>query len=202
MQQYLHSFGGLIALLALVAGASGVALALLGVRAVRGDGASWSWYLARVGPRVAFAVLSLGTAFATLTPAGTRHGRAIDLVPLRTALAAGMTTTTPTQVAGNLALLFWLGLLLPVVSSRRWTVLRTTAVVAATSAAIEAAQYVLGVGRFSTVDDVLLNALGGAVAALIGVRVLAPCVGRHRNASTSSGPGAPVPASRPVARQP
>ncbi|MBB2923743.1 VanZ family protein [Cellulomonas cellasea] len=180
MQQYLHAFGGLIALLGLVAAGCGVALALLGARAVR-DGATWSSYLARVGPRVAFAVFCLGTAFATLTPAGARDGRAVDLVPLRTALAAGMTTTTPTQIAGNLALLFWLGLLLPVVSSRRWTVGRTTAVVAVTSAGIEAAQYVLGLGRFSTVDDVLLNTLGGAVAAVVGVHVLAPWVRRHQD---------------------
>ncbi|WP_258725147.1 VanZ family protein [Cellulomonas sp. NS3] len=185
MQQYLHVFGGLIAVLALVAGACGVALALLGARAVRAGG-TWSSYLARVGPRVAFAVLCLGTAFATLTPAGTRDGRAIDLVPLRTALAAGMTTTTPTQIAGNLALLFWLGLLLPAVSSRRWSVLRITAVVAATSAVIEAAQYVLGLGRVSAVDDVLLNTLGGGVAAVLGVHLLAPRVRRHRTAASAS----------------
>ncbi|MFS0700895.1 hypothetical protein AB6N24_13060 [Cellulomonas sp. 179-A 4D5 NHS] len=57
MQQYLDNFGGLIALLALVAGACGVAVALAGARAVRG-GASWSSYLARVVPRAAFAVFA------------------------------------------------------------------------------------------------------------------------------------------------
>ncbi|MFS0700896.1 GNAT family N-acetyltransferase [Cellulomonas sp. 179-A 4D5 NHS] len=41
---------------------------------------------------------------------------------------------------------------------------------------IEAAQYVLGLGRVSAVDDVLLNTLGGAVAAVVGVHLLAPRV--------------------------
>jgi hypothetical protein len=175
---YLRAFGGLITVLALVAVLCALAIALAGVRASR-RGEPWRSFLTRVGPRTAFAVFCLGTAFATLTPAGARDGRSVDLVPLRAALAAGLTATTPAQVAGNLALLFWLGLLLPVVSSRACTVLRTTAVVAATSAMIEAAQYVLGSGRYSTIDDVLLNTAGGAVAALIGVHVLAPWVRRH-----------------------
>lgn len=178
MLHYLREFGGLIAVLGVVAAGCVLAVALVGARAVRG-GASGSSFLASVGPRTAFGVFSLGTAFATLTPAGAGVGRAVDLVPLRTALAAGLTSTTPAQVAGNLALLFWLGLLLPTVVPRAGTVRRATAVVAATSAVIEAAQYVLGLGRFSTVDDVLLNTLGGAAAAVIGVHVLGPWVRRH-----------------------
>lgn len=183
---YLRAFEGRIAILGVIAVACALVIALAGARAVR-RGGSWPSFLARVGPWVAFAVLGLATAFATLTPLGRGEGRALDLVPLRAALAAGMTATMPTQIAGNLALLFWLGLLLPVVVPRLGTVRRTTAVVAATTVMIETGQYVLGLGRYSTIDDVLLNTLGGAIAAVIGVRVLAPWVRRHAERPGSRG---------------
>lgn len=178
MTHYLRVFEGRITALVVVAVAGAVVLGVAGARAAR-RGTPPRVFLARIGPLGALVVLALGTALATLTPLGSRTGRAVDLVPLRAALASGMTPTTPTQVVMNLALLAWLGLLLPVVAPHLATVARTTLVVAATTVAIETLQYVLAVGRYSTVDDVLLNTLGGALGAVVGVRVLAPWVRRH-----------------------
>ncbi|MBO0898560.1 VanZ family protein [Cellulomonas sp. zg-ZUI22] len=180
MRYYLEAFAGRFVVLAVLMAFAVLGVVVLGVRDVR-SGGTWSSFLLRVAPRAVFVVLAVATGFATLTPLGTGEGRAVDLVPLRSALAAGVSSTTWAQVAGNLALLSWLGLLLPVVSCRLATVPRTTAVVAATSAAVEAAQYVLGLGRYSTVDDVLLNTLGGAVAAVVGVHLLAPRLRRGRD---------------------
>lgn len=185
VMHYLRAFEGRISVLAVIAVVCAAVVVAAGLHDVR-RGGTWPGYLARVVPRVAFAVLALSTAFATLTPLGSGHGRAVDLVPLRAALAAGMTPTTPTQIAGNLALLLWLGLLLPVVSSRCATVGRTTLVVAATTVAIETGQYVLALGRYSTIDDVLLNTLGGAVGAVVGVHVLRPWVRRYADAPTAA----------------
>lgn len=168
MDYYLRAFEGRFVVLGVVVALGLVAVAAFGVRDVRGGG-TWASYLTRVGPRLAFALLAVAAGVATLTPLGTGQGRALDLVPLRAALAAGMTATTPTQIAGNLGLLLWMGLLLPLVSRRCRTVLRATVVVAATSVVIETSQYVLALGRFSTVDDVLLNTLGGALGAVVGV---------------------------------
>lgn len=179
MQHYLRAFEDRIALLAAVAAVAVLVLTLVGARSVR-RGGTWRAFLAHVGPGVAFAVLALGTGLATLTPLGRGEGSTVDLTPLRAALAAGVTATAPTQVIANVALLSWLGLLLPVLAPRLRTVGRTTLVVAATSAGIETTQYALHLGRYSTVDDVLLNTLGGALGALIGVRVLAPWLQAHR----------------------
>jgi glycopeptide antibiotics resistance protein len=66
-----------------------------------------------------------------------------------------------------------LGALLPVrfrLGSPRTVVLRVFVVAAALSAVLEALQLVLSLGRVTSVDDVLVNALGAAVASLVSIR--------------------------------
>jgi hypothetical protein len=95
----------------------------------------------------------------TPEPSGTRR---VSLVPLR-----DLTTLAPrdlvVQIGGNLLVFAALGALLPV----RWPVgtpvVLLTAAVAAV--AVEVLQFVLALGRVSSVDDVLLNVLGAGLAA-------------------------------------
>ncbi len=71
------------------------------------------------------------------------------------------------QVVGNLLVFAALGFFLPM----RWPAFasfwRVAAVAAAGSVLVESLQYVLALGRVSSVDDVLVNALGAGLAALL-----------------------------------
>jgi glycopeptide antibiotics resistance protein len=74
------------------------------------------------------------------------------------------------QVTGNLLFLAALGFFAPI----RWRVVagagRPVTAGVVVSTAIEMIQYVLDVGRVSSVDDVLLNATGAMVAGLASRR--------------------------------
>jgi glycopeptide antibiotics resistance protein len=92
--------------------------------------------------------------------------REVILVPGRD-LAGQLSEGVPNlvvQVVGNLLLFAAIGALAPV----RYRIgLGAVVVVAAVgSTGIELAQYLLDVGRFSSVDDVIVNTVGAAVAAL------------------------------------
>ncbi len=71
------------------------------------------------------------------------------------------------QVVGNLLIFAPLGFFLPV----RWeafaSIWRVLGVGAAASCAIEITQLLVGSGRVTSIDDVLLNALGAALAACL-----------------------------------
>jgi hypothetical protein len=69
------------------------------------------------------------------------------------------------QIVGNLLVFAAFGFFAP----RRWPIGAgvVLAVAAAASAAIEITQYALGIGRVCSVDDVILNAGGAALAALV-----------------------------------
>ena len=71
------------------------------------------------------------------------------------------------QVGGNLLVFAGLGAFAPI----RWAVFRSIprvlALGAAASLTVETLQYVLDLGRVSSVDDVLVNALGAALAAMV-----------------------------------
>jgi glycopeptide antibiotics resistance protein len=69
------------------------------------------------------------------------------------------------QVGGNLLVFAAAGFLLPV----RWPVGIGTVLLAAAgvSAVVEGLQYALDLGRVSSVDDVLVNALGAGLAAAL-----------------------------------
>lgn len=112
------------------------------------------------------AVLDVGLAYGTLLPIWLTMlpggNREISLIPFR-----DLATMPPYQIVGNLMLLSALGFLAPV----RYRVLaslpRTALLAMAVSCAIETAQYVLPIGRVASVDDVLLNTTGAALAAIV-----------------------------------
>lgn len=85
----------------------------------------------------------------------------VSLVPFR-----DMATTPPYEIVGNMMLLAAVGLLAPMRFRALASVTRTTLVAMALSCAIETCQYVLPIGRVASVDDVLLNTTGAALAAM------------------------------------
>ncbi|MEU8247681.1 VanZ family protein [Nonomuraea sp. NPDC048916] len=109
-----------------------------------------------------------------LTPSPGRTG--ISLVPFRdlATLAGAPWEEVSVQVGGNLLVFAALGALLPVRSPRLASAARVAAVAAVASVTVEALQYGLRLGRFASIDDVLVNTLGAVLAALITRRWWAP----------------------------
>ncbi|GAB3841259.1 hypothetical protein GCM10027610_050310 [Dactylosporangium cerinum] len=98
----------------------------------------------------------------TLLPgpgAGVVPGR-VSLVPLRDLVTMG-----PIGIGGNLLLFAALGCFAPVRFAALASVPRMLALGAACSVMVETAQFALRLDRVSSVDDVLLNAAGAALAA-------------------------------------
>jgi hypothetical protein len=122
------------------------------------------WALAEVG-MVAGTVPWL---WMILTPAA--HARGLHLVPLvdLVQVLAGDGPTAVVQVVGNLLVFAAFGCFAP----RRWPIGAgaVTLLAAAASVAVEALQYALALGRVTSVDDVLLNAAGAGLAALLSRR--------------------------------
>ncbi|MEV0449414.1 VanZ family protein [Streptomyces sp. NPDC050600] len=89
----------------------------------------------------------------------------VSLVPLRDLVTMG-----PVGIVGNLLVFAALGFFAPM----RWAALasvpRVLALGAACSVLVETAQYVLRLDRVSSVDDVLVNAVGAALAGLASRR--------------------------------
>jgi VanZ family protein len=183
MDSVWERFGGVILVTLLIGAPLGAAalFALRRHRLARGWTPGWAWRSA-----AADVGLVLGTApwiWMTMTPTGQVGG--LQLVPFRDladVLSGGDTTV---QVVGNLFVFAALGFFLPI----RLRLARPAAVVAVValiagllSAVLEALQLVLGLGRVTSVDDVLVNALGAALASLLSVRWW-----RSRRAGTPAG---------------
>jgi len=145
-----------------------VAWGLAALRRRRGvtAGTAWRYSLAEVG-------LVVGTApwlWMVFTPRAGARG--VNLVPLRDLLAVlhGDPGAAVVQVGGNLLVFAAFGLCAPL----RWQALaslpRLFAVAAFGSLLVEIGQYLLDLGRFSSVDDVLVNAAGAALAGLVSRR--------------------------------
>ncbi|WP_433291300.1 VanZ family protein [Pseudonocardia sp. CA-142604] len=103
--------------------------------------------------------------------AGAIPGR-VSLVPLRdllTILAAAPLTATG-QIVGNLLVFAALGFFAPMRFAALASVPRILALAAGCSILVEVAQYVLQLDRVSSVDDVLINAAGAGLAALVSRR--------------------------------
>ncbi|GAA3442934.1 VanZ family protein [Planomonospora venezuelensis] len=102
-----------------------------------------------------------------LTP-GTAGG--VNLVPL-VDLSDQLSLMSPggafVQVGGNLLVFAALGAMLPVRSPRLASPGRVAAVAAAASLTVETLQYLLDLGRVSSVDDVILNTAGAVLAAFV-----------------------------------
>ncbi|WP_083661728.1 VanZ family protein [Actinophytocola xanthii] len=132
-------------------------------RRAAGVGAAWRLSLAEVG-------MVYGTVpFVWLTTmpgsgAGMVPGR-LSLVPLRDLLTMG-----PLGIVGNLLVFAALGFFAPMRFAVLASVPRILALGAGCSVVVETAQYVLRLDRVSSVDDVLVNAAGAALAALASRR--------------------------------
>jgi hypothetical protein len=102
-----------------------------------------------------------------LTPSGGPNG--VGLVPFADLadLTDASWQTVFVQVGGNLLVFAALGALLPVRTAAMASIGRVAAVAAGFSVLAELLQYVLRLGRFSSIDDVILNTAGAAIFALI-----------------------------------
>ncbi|WP_308165462.1 VanZ family protein [Nocardia noduli] len=137
-----------------------------------------AWWLARRrGWRAALCEVGMvvGTVpwlWMIFTPLGT--GRSVNPVPLRDLAEVLADNRVVEQLGGNLLVFAALGFLLPV----RWPWFtrsyRILLVAGTASIVVEAAQFALAIGRHSTVDDVLLNALGAYLAGRLSRRWWAP----------------------------
>lgn len=153
-----------VATLALVPVATAVVVVLVRWRVRRGTATAVAWRhsLAEVG-------VLLGTApwlWMILTPrAGAGEIRPVPLRDLAGQLA-GDPGVAVAQVGGNLLVFAAFGVLAPL----RWPALARLPVLvglaAAGSLAVETLQYALMLGRVSSIDDVLLNTAGAALARL------------------------------------
>ena len=155
----------------------------------RAVGVSLAWRIS-----VADVGLVYGTVpfiWMTLMPgpgAGVVPGR-LSLVPLRDLITMG-----PLGIGGNLLILAALGFFAPMRFAALASVPRILALGAGCSILIETAQFVFRLDRVSSVDDVLVNAAGAALAALASRRWWRTTTeepsGEHRSspAAATSGP--------------
>lgn len=147
-----------------------VAVALLVRRRRRaGWSRSWAWRasLSEVG-------MLVGTApwlWMILTP--TKGAGGLQLVPLRDVLDVLRGGDTLVQLVGNLLAFAAVGFFLPMrvrLTRAPWVPAVVALVAAGLSVVVEGLQRVLQLGRVSSVDDVLINALGAVLASLLSVR--------------------------------
>lgn len=160
----------------IIAGTFALPLALLAIlllsrhRARAGHPAPLRASLADIG-------IAVGTApwiWMILTPSAGRTG--VSLVPFNDLadLVGEPWETVSVQVGGNLLVFAALGALLPVRSASMASYVRVGAMAAAFSVLVETLQYALRLGRFSSVDDVIMNTAGAVLAALVTRRWWAP----------------------------
>lgn len=112
----------------------------------------------------------------------TPRGRRVALVPLRDLadLFGAGPATIVTQVGGNLLVLAAFGAFLPIRFAALARLGRMAVASAAASVTMELLQYVLNLGRVTSVDDVLMNTAGGVLGALLTRRWWAvPGSGTH-----------------------
>ena len=120
----------------------------------------------QVVARALLVVISLFAGAMLFSPVTkTVHARFLDLHLLATLRSSFENHIMFTQMVGNLLLLCWLGFLLPIAFRpvRPWMAVVISALA---SVAIETVQYVIAVGRVSSISDVFFNVLGAAGGAL------------------------------------
>lgn len=163
-----HEWGGVVAasLLALPAVAL-VTYGLVVARRRRGLPARVAWW--RSVAEVGVVAGTLPWVWMILTPKDAP--RSVHLTPLRDIVAQfAVPGTVVVQIGGNLAVFAALGFFAPI----RWPALagagRLFIAGATGSIAVELAQYAFDLGRVSSVDDVLVNALGATLAGILSRR--------------------------------
>ncbi|MEV0902851.1 VanZ family protein [Actinoplanes sp. NPDC049802] len=139
------------------------------------------WVLARRGRAWPTALAEVGVVYGTVpgvwmimlpgSRAGSVPGR-VSLVPLRdlVTIFGGPAVTVSVQVVANLLVFAAFGFFGPLRFAALRSVPRVLVIAAVWSASLEAAQYVLRLDRVSSVDDVLLNAAGAGLAAMLSRR--------------------------------
>lgn len=151
-------------LLALIVGVPlAVAVALWLTARRRGAGWSVGW-----AARASWAeiIMIAGTApFLYLTLSPGHNARGLNIVPLHDLayqFRVGFVYAT-VQITGNLLVFAALGFGLPI----RWRVGPLAVLVAAAccSTAVESSQWIFDLGRFASVDDVIVNAAGAVIGA-------------------------------------
>ncbi|MEV5973171.1 VanZ family protein [Streptomyces sp. NPDC051921] len=158
------TFNGVVLMtLAALPLATAVAWVLARRRRAAGGAQAWRTSLAEVG-------MVHGTVpfvWMTMMPgagAGSVPGR-LSLVPLR-----DLATMGPLGVGGNLLVFASLGFFAPMRFAALASVPRILALGAGCSVLVETAQYALRLDRVSSMDDVLVNAAGAALAGLASRR--------------------------------
>ncbi|MEN9621172.1 MAG: hypothetical protein RL499_1365 [Actinomycetota bacterium] len=171
MSSIAERYGAVILVTLLVGvplGALAIAL-LVRARVRSGWSRSWAWRasISEVG-------MLVGTApwlWMILTPTSGVGG--LQLVPLRDLLDVLRGGDTLVQLVGNLLAFAAVGFFLPMrlrLARAPWVPAVVALVAAGLSVVVEVLQFVLQLGRVSSVDDVLINALGAALASLLSVR--------------------------------
>lgn len=146
-----------------------LAVALL-VRARTKAGWSRSWAVRASVSEVGMLVGTAPWLWMILTPTAAAGG--LQLVPLRDLLEVLRGGDSLVQVVGNLLAFAAVGFFLPVrlrLGHPRWVPLVVGGVAAALSVVVEALQALLQLGRVSSIDDVIVNALGAALASLLSL---------------------------------
>jgi hypothetical protein len=144
----------------MLAGLPVAALVVWALAHHRRGASAWRMSLAEVG-------MVWGTVpmvWLTLMPgagAGLGPGR-VSLVPLR-----DLATMGPIGIGGNLLIFAALGFFAPMRFAALASLPRILGLGAGCSVLVETAQYVFPLGRVSSVDDVLVNATGAVLAALV-----------------------------------
>ncbi|MEU8295880.1 VanZ family protein [Micromonospora sp. NPDC048909] len=164
MEQVWRDWGGV--LLAVLAGLPLLVLVTAGLARLRRDvpaGQAWRRSVAEVGAVAG----TLPWVWMILTPRDAP--RQVDPVPLRDLadLFTGPPVTAVVQVVGNLLVFAALGFFAPVRLAALAGIGRLFLLGAVGSVLVETLQYALDLGRVSSVDDVLLNATGAALAGLL-----------------------------------
>ncbi|GAA2796180.1 VanZ family protein [Crossiella cryophila] len=165
-QDWIGTETGLVASTVLALPVAGLVVCALAVfRRAGGTPTGWAWRRS-----VAEVFLVYGTlpfVVLTLTP-----GSQAGLVPGRTSLVPlqDLLEMDTGQIIGNLLVFSALGFCAPMRFFAMGSLRRVLAVAAGSSLMIEILQYVLWLDRVSSVDDVLLNATGAVLAALISRR--------------------------------
>ncbi|MFD8009248.1 VanZ family protein [Streptomyces sp. NPDC058955] len=134
-----------------------VAWGLARLRRRSAGAAAWRWSLAEVG----MVHGTLPFLWMTLMPGGEDQPPRVSLVPLRDLVTMG-----PLGIGGNLLVFASLGFFAPIRFAALASVPRLLALGAGCSLLVETAQYVLRLDRVSSVDDVLVNAVGAVLAGL------------------------------------
>jgi len=148
----------------------------------------WALLILPVGALVAYlwrrrsrdrrdTVAEIGLVFWTLPFLGMlftpqRAPRSIDLVPLHDlpSWISGDPSTALAQVGGNLLVLAAVGFFLPIRFGWACSLPRILGIAVGAAVLIESSQWVLSIGRVSSIDDVLVNTAGAVLAAALSRR--------------------------------